>query len=99
MMLHKKHSPMEIFVHATLFYSMMSTAVCTALEAAWRENPLLTAGRTTGMFLQGAWFIAAARMLYGGKGVVPLKYNRGEEYFKKAAKTAFMSVLLDGSNA
>jgi len=66
MMLHKKHSPMEIFVHATLFYSMMSTAVCTALEAAWRENPLLTAGRTTGMFLQGAWFIAAARMLYGG---------------------------------
>ena len=65
-MLHKKHSPMETIAHAVLFYSLASTATFAALESGFQHQPLLTAGRVTGMFLQGAWFIAAARLLYGG---------------------------------
>ena len=52
MMLHKKHSPMEVVAHSVLFYAMLSGSVCAAAEAAYRNNPLLTAGRVAGMFLQ-----------------------------------------------
>jgi hypothetical protein len=62
--LHKKHNPMDIMLHELLTASMMLCAVCTAAEAAWRENPLLAAGRIAGMYMQGAWFIVAARILY-----------------------------------
>ena len=67
---------METIAHSVLFYSMMSTATFAALESAFRHQPLLTAGRVTGMFLQGAWFIAAARLLYGG-AVVHSAHHHG----------------------
>ena len=57
---------METIAHSVLFYSLMSTATFAALESSFQHQPLLTAGRVVGMFLQGAWFIAAARLLYGG---------------------------------
>lgn len=58
---------METVAHSVLFYSMASTSFFAAAEGAFRHNPLLTAGRVVGMFLQGAWFIAAARLLYGSE--------------------------------
>jgi len=65
--LHKKHAPRDVMVHALLFYGMMSSAIFSGLEAGWPHNPLLTAGRIAGTALQGAWFIATARILYEGK--------------------------------
>ena len=62
--LHQKHAPMDVLVHSLLFYSMLSGALCAAAEAAWRESALLTAGRIAGTFLQGAWFLAAAHIMY-----------------------------------
>ena len=62
--LHQKHAPMDVLVHSLLFYSMLAGAICAAAEAAWRESALLTAGRIAGTFLQGAWFLAAAHVMY-----------------------------------
>ncbi|GAX80041.1 hypothetical protein CEUSTIGMA_g7480.t1 [Chlamydomonas eustigma] len=62
--LHKKHTQMDIMLHELLTASMLLCALCTAAEAAWHELPLLTAGRIAGMYMQGAWFIAAARIMY-----------------------------------
>ncbi|GAX83462.1 hypothetical protein CEUSTIGMA_g10887.t1 [Chlamydomonas eustigma] len=60
------HAPFDELVHSLLFYTLCTTCICTLAESAWPHNPLLTTGRIAGMFLQGAWFIGAARMLYDG---------------------------------
>ncbi len=65
--LHKKHAPMDVLVHTLLTCSMLACAAFSAAEAAWRDVPLLTAGRIAGMYLQGAWFLAAARVMYEGR--------------------------------
>lgn len=62
--LHQKHAPLDVLVHVILTCSMLSCAVCTACEAAWQSVPLLTAGRIASMYLQGAWFLAAAHTMY-----------------------------------
>lgn len=67
MSLHKKHTPMDIIVHNQLTYGMLACAFFAVLEAGWPEAPLLTAGRIASTYLQGAWFIGLARVMYEGE--------------------------------
>lgn len=62
--LHKKHTPMDILVHQILFYAILACALFCALEAGYMHNPLFTAGRIGALYLQAAWFFAAARMMF-----------------------------------
>lgn len=62
--LHGKHAPMDISVHKILTYSALACALFPALECVWLHNPLLVAGRIIATYLHGAWFLAAARMMY-----------------------------------
>lgn len=65
--LHGKHAPMDILVHKVLTYSALACALFPALECVWLHNPLLVAGRIIATYLHGAWFLAAARMMYEGE--------------------------------
>ena len=53
--LHGKHAPLDARVHVLLTAAMLSCAVCTAAEAAWRHCSLLTAGRVASTALQVGW--------------------------------------------
>ncbi len=63
------HPPIDEMIHSYLFYALFATCSCIAAEALWPSNPLLTTGRIAGTYLQGAWFIAAARLLYERKSL------------------------------
>ncbi|GAX73104.1 hypothetical protein CEUSTIGMA_g557.t1 [Chlamydomonas eustigma] len=62
--LHKKHDPMDVFVHEALTWTMLASAAVTAAEACFRDYPLLTMARIAGTFAQGAWFLALARIMF-----------------------------------
>jgi hypothetical protein len=62
--LHKKHTPMDVLVHQILFYAILACALFCALEVGYMHNPLFTAGRIGALYLQAAWFFAAARMMF-----------------------------------
>mmetsp|Transcript_15651 Transcript_15651/g.46174 ORF Transcript_15651/g.46174 Transcript_15651/m.46174 type:complete len:175 (+) Transcript_15651:129-653(+) len=62
--LHKKHAPLDRAVHTNLFYAMLATAVCTLGEVALPHSLMLSLGRVGTVALQGAWLLAAARMLF-----------------------------------
>lgn len=78
MALHQKHAPMDRLVHQLLASTCMACVAFPALEAAWPHSPLLTAGRVAAILLHGAWFLAAARIMFEpGVGVRRRRGKRG----------------------
>ena len=81
--LHKKHTPLDIAVHSVLFYTMLATAVLILLEAIRPRSFLLSCGRVAAVFTQGAWFLAAAGIMFTGAwgsafGCDSISHVRGE---------------------
>jgi hypothetical protein len=70
--LHKKHDPIDLYVHNVLTWTMLACAAATAAEACFRDNPLLTMGRIAGTFVQGAWFLALAHIMFESEKVTIL---------------------------
>lgn len=75
MALHQKHAPMDRLVHQLLASTCMACVAFPALEAAWPHSPLLTAGRVAATLLHGAWFLAAARIMF--EPGVGIRWHRG----------------------
>lgn len=65
--LHKKHTPLDIEVHAVLFYTMAATAVFVMLEAVYPRSFLVSCGRAGGALLQAGWFMVAASIMFEGE--------------------------------
>ncbi|KAG1661571.1 hypothetical protein FOA52_009571 [Chlamydomonas sp. UWO 241] len=62
--LHKKHTPMDVMVHALLTYAISSCAFFSALEAWNPHSVLMSAGRVASMLMQSMWFYASAHVMY-----------------------------------
>jgi len=83
MLLHKKHTPLDIAVHLMLGYTMLSSFIFTILEIARPRSFLISCGRVFSLFLQGTWLCAAGRILFenrpfwdemGGEDTAPAMY-------------------------
>ncbi|PNW82913.1 hypothetical protein CHLRE_06g299350v5 [Chlamydomonas reinhardtii] len=64
--LHEKNGHLDQTDHWLLAQCCWAGAIFSALEAAWPEAFLLTAGRAGSMLLQGAWFWQSGFVLFGG---------------------------------
>ncbi|CAN7995435.1 unnamed protein product, partial [Ixodes hexagonus] len=57
-------SPMDALVHTLFVYCTVATAVCVAIEMAFRQSVLATLGRAFFAILQGTWSIQIAFILH-----------------------------------
>lgn len=64
--MHEKNGALDQTIHWLLGQTIFAAAAFTALEAAFPEAFLLTAGRVFAQMLQGTWFCQAASVLFGG---------------------------------
>ncbi|PNH03069.1 Iron-sulfur assembly protein IscA, chloroplastic [Tetrabaena socialis] len=67
--MHEKNGHLDQTIHFLLAQCCWAGAVFAALEAAYPQAFLLTAGRAASMLLQGTWFCQTARVLFGGRPI------------------------------